>query len=58
MAQGINFRKLAIKTAKELGYNGAYIKLIKEAKSEDEVEHIMVTARKEMEEAEDKHFAW
>lgn len=47
MPQGISYKKIALKTAKELGYDGSVIKSIKEAETDQEIEHIMVTARKE-----------
>lgn len=40
------YRSEALKAAKELGYGDEVIRRIKNAKSDAEIEHIMVSARK------------
>lgn len=41
------YKKQALTAAKELGYDERFIERIKKAKTEVEIERIMVTARKE-----------
>ena len=47
MADKVKYRKEAIKAAKDLGYGYVIIAKIKAAKTDAEIEHIMVQARKE-----------
>ena len=41
-----NYKKLLMKTAEDLHYGKDVIKQIRQAESEDEIEHIMASARK------------
>lgn len=41
------YKTIAIKAAEDLGYGDLVISRIRRAKSEAEIEHIMVTARKQ-----------
>lgn len=42
-----DYKRSAIKAARELGYNEKYIQRLKSASSEIEIEQILVSARKE-----------
>lgn len=43
-----NYKRFAIKAARELGYTKETIEKLNKANTEKEIEHIMVCARKEM----------